>query len=140
MRIAKKKGGSMKKSNIEIPQLPKPTSGLVRVGQRDLWSIIYYVDGNQRRKATGTPELAVAQRAQRAFYAKLKEQGASERGPGGRRLEAVADAIKNPNGMACIYTQKVYRVQVGGKTIITTTNLETAKQERNKHIEKNYEL
>ena len=114
---------------IQVPQIKHDKSGLTKVGE--VWKVLYYEDDKLRKVTTGKKSLKRAVKFRDAYYASLIEAGAAIRG---NKTPAIQDAIDNPSGMACIYTQTSYRVVVGGTHVITTTDQDKAITRRNEHI------
>lgn len=120
--------------NIELPQIKHRKSGLVKQGR--IYSIIYYVDGKQRKSSSGETALPHAIKARDKLYAELiRDNGATVLGS--KISKAVQAAINEPTGMACIYTATTYRVRVNGVHIITTTDKQKAIDARNEYITNN---
>lgn len=119
---------------IELPKIKHGKSGLVKRGK--IWHVIYYEDGKMKTKSTKRETLAYAIPFRAEFHTEMFRKGARYKGDSS---SVVQDAIDDPDGTACIYSQTTHRVVVGGTTLITTTDLEKAKQVRNQHIKENYE-
>lgn len=120
-------------SDIKLPQIKHRKSGLRKQGKR--WVALYYEGDKLRTWNTTETSLNRAINQRDWFHKKHLDAGASYKGGVKPSLK---DAIENPDGNACIYEKTTYVVIVDGTTVITTTNKDKAKSERDAFINKHY--
>lgn len=122
------------KPKIELPQIKHSKSGLRKRGKT--WFALYYEDGKLISRSTGATNLKSARENRDWLHRTLLKQGATYKGTGNK--PALQEAITNPDGDACIYEKTTYVVIVDGTTVVTTTDKDKAKSERNAFIDQHY--
>lgn len=125
-----------KKPDIQLPKITGPRSGMVKKGV--VWHALYYEDGKLKSLTTMATTLRAARPIRDRMHVRMVQtMGATYKGDASAKPSVLA-AKKNPEGMDCIYTQTSYKVVVAGKTLITTTVLQKAKDVRNEYLNKHF--
>lgn len=122
------------KPQIELPQIKHKKSGLRKRGR--YYYVLYYVDGKLKAWGTRETRLSSAISERDWFHKRKLKEGATYKGTGNKVV--LQEAIDNPDGDACIYEKTTYVVVVDGTTVVTTTDKDKAKSERNAFIDEHY--
>lgn len=121
-------------TGITLPKVETKTSGL-SIAVNGRYRVHYYRGGKLRGMSIDTYELHPAMLYRDRVYAMLREGGARI---AGEISPTELRAMKHPELDAGIYRIPRYRVQLGGEVILSTDDIEEAREARDAYLKNKY--